>query len=110
MLNIGYAVLESQVRIAVLAAGLHPHIGYYHGQYGGKQTLVLDLMEPMRPVVDRVVLEFAQSHTFSPGDVMLRADGVCRANPQLARNVVGSVAQKVVALEAVRGLLSVAFA
>jgi len=56
MLNYGYAVLESQVRIAILAAGLNPFVGYFHRQYRGKQTLVFDLMEPMRPVVDRVVL------------------------------------------------------
>jgi CRISPR-associated protein Cas1 len=52
MLNYGYAVLESQVRIGVLAAGLDPRVGYFHG----KQTLVLDLIEPMRPVVDQVIL------------------------------------------------------
>jgi CRISPR-associated protein Cas1 len=72
MLNYGYAVLESQVRIAVLAAALDPRVGYFHGRYGGKQTLVLDLMEPMRPIVDRVILDFAQTRKFSPGDVSLR--------------------------------------
>jgi CRISP-associated protein Cas1 len=106
MLNYGYAVLESQVRIAILAAGLDPCVGYFHGRYGGKQTLVLDLLEPMRSLVGRVVLKFAQTHTFSPGDVALRDDGVCRLNRQLARNVVGSVAKQIAALEPARGLLS----
>jgi len=41
------------------------------------------------PVADRIVLEFAQAHMFSPGEVTLRGDRVCRVNPQLARNVVG---------------------
>jgi CRISP-associated protein Cas1 len=102
VLNYGYAVLESQVRIAILSAGLDPLVGYLHGRYGGKQTLVLDLLELMRSAaVDRVVLEFAQTHTFSAGDVTLRDDGVCRLNPQLARSVVGSVVGKVVVSEAI---------
>ena len=43
-------------------------------------------MEPLRPIVDRKVLEFVQQHTFAPGDFTLLQNGVCRLNPQLARN------------------------
>jgi CRISPR-associated protein Cas1 len=92
MLNYGYAVLESQVRLDVTASGLDPYLGYFHTQWRERQALVLDLMEPMRPVVDRAVLGFVQQHMFSDGDVTLRHDGVCRLNPQLARNVVGLLA------------------
>jgi CRISPR-associated protein Cas1 len=106
MLNYGYAILESQVRMGVSAAGLDPHLGYFHGRYDRKQGLVLDLMEPMRPTVDRAVLEFVQRHTFSAGDVTLRDDGVCRINPQLARHVVGVVAAKSVASDAAGQLVS----
>lgn len=91
MLNYGYAILESQVQIGVSAAGLDPYIGYFHGRWRGKQGLVLDLMEPMRPVVDRAVLGFVQQHTFSAGDVTLRDDGVCRLNPQFTRHVASLV-------------------
>jgi CRISPR-associated endonuclease Cas1 len=92
ILNYGYAILESQVRISVSAAGLDPYLGYFHGRWRGKQGLVLDLMEPMRPMVDRSVLGFVQRHAFTAGDVTLLDDGVCRLNPQLARQVVGVVA------------------
>ena len=93
--------------MAVVGAGLAPTIGYFHGRSGGKQTLVFDLMEPMRPVVDRAILGFPQAHTFSPGDVTLRDDGVCRVNPQLARNVVGSVAKQIAASAPTQQLLLV---
>jgi len=72
MLNYGYAVLESQVRLSVAAAGLDPYMGYFHTPWRERQGLVLDLMEPMRPVVDRGILGFVQAHTFSAGDVTLR--------------------------------------
>ena len=60
MLNYAYAVLESQVRIQIVAAGYDPTIGLLHsGRVGrGRHDFVLDLMEPLRPIVDRKVLEF----------------------------------------------------
>jgi CRP-like cAMP-binding protein len=45
------------------------------------------LMEPQRPIVDGKVLEFVQAHTFHPADFTIRSDGVCRLNPEMARQV-----------------------
>ena len=91
MLNYAYGVLESQVRMDVVAAGLDPTIGYLHSCQPGRPALVFDLMEPLRPVVDRGVLEFVQNETFSPADFTIRKNGVCRLNPQLARRVIGTI-------------------
>jgi CRISP-associated protein Cas1 len=88
VLNYAYAVLESQVRIATVAQGLDPTIGYLHTCRPGRAALVYDLMEPLRPQVDRLVLSFLLSQTFSPGDFVLGANGVCRLHPQLIRRVV----------------------
>jgi len=46
-----------------------------------------DRMEPMRPVVDRAILELVKTATFSGGDFLIQPDGVCRLNPELARQV-----------------------
>ncbi len=89
ILNYAYAVLESQVRIAAVAQGLDPTIGYLHAHRPRRAALVYDLMEPLRPRVDRLVLGFVRSHTLSPNDFVLSADGVCRLHPQLARHVAG---------------------
>jgi hypothetical protein len=48
-------------------------------------------MEPLRPVVDRRVLDFVQAHTFHPADVTSRSDGVCRLNPEMAKYVVSRI-------------------
>ena len=87
MLNYAYAVLESQVRIATVSQSLDPTIGCLHACRPGRVALVYDLMEPLRPRVDRLVLYFVLSHTFTPSDFVLRDDGVCRLHPQLAREV-----------------------
>lgn len=91
ILNYAYAILESQVRIQVVAAGYDPTIGFLHAGRRGRPDFVLDLMEPLRPVVDREVLDFVQAHKFHPTDFTIRSDGVCRLNPELARSVVSLI-------------------
>ncbi len=91
MLNYGYGWLENQVRMRLVARGLDPAIGYLHANRHTDHGLVLDLMEPLRPLVDRKVLEFVQKESFMPGDFTLLSNGVCRLNPQLARNVVRAI-------------------
>ena len=88
ILNYAYAVLESQVRMQIIAHGYDPTIGFLHTYSVDRPALVFDLMEPLRPIVDRKVLEFVQAHTFHPPDFTIRSDGVCRLNPEMARNVV----------------------
>ena len=71
ILNYGYAMLENQVRMHVVARGLDQASGILHGNGRDNQSLVVDLMEPLRPIVDRKVLEFVQQHIFAPGDFTL---------------------------------------
>jgi CRISP-associated protein Cas1 len=47
--------------------------------------------KPKRPRVDRAVLDFIKSSVFDPADFVIRSDGVCRLNPQMARTVVAKV-------------------
>jgi CRISP-associated protein Cas1 len=47
--------------------------------------------EPERPKVDRAVLDFVKGQIFGPADFIIRTDGVCRLNPQMARIVVAKV-------------------
>jgi len=76
-----------QVRIAIAGVGLDPNIGYLHVCRPGRQALVYDLMEPYRPQVDREVLAFIRSQTFTPRDFVIDAKGICRLHPELARQV-----------------------
>jgi CRISPR-associated endonuclease Cas1 len=92
MLNYGYAVLESQVRVAVSKLGLDPTIGYLHSNRSGRQALLYDLMEPFRPQVDRRILELVRTMVFEPRDFVVDAKGVCRLHSQLARHVTQLIA------------------
>jgi CRISPR-associated protein Cas1 len=88
ILNYAYGVLESHVRIQIISQGCDPTIGYLHAFEKYRAALVFDLMEPLRPVVDRSVLEFVLSQTFQRADFMIRSDGVCRVNPAMTRHIV----------------------
>jgi CRISPR-associated protein Cas1 len=92
MLNYGYAILISQVRTEIVAAGVEPSIGFAHRRSWNPIPLVYDLMEPLRPVVDRKILQFALAHTFTPGDFTINSKGRCRFNPQMAKVIASHVA------------------
>jgi CRISPR-associated protein Cas1 len=81
----------TEMRIKATTDGFDPMLGVLHDQrhYEKERTpsFALDLMEPLRPVVDRAVLQLVAEETFSGADFQLQSDGVCRLNPELARNV-----------------------
>jgi|WetSurMetagenome_2_1015567.scaffolds.fasta_scaffold27919_2 CRISP-associated protein Cas1 len=56
-LGFGYALLQSAVMRAILAAGLEPAIGFFHTPRSAAHPLVLDLMELFRvPLWDMVLV------------------------------------------------------
>jgi CRISPR-associated protein Cas1 len=57
LLNYGYAVLRAAVARAVCSTGLHPAIGVHHSNQYNSFALADDLVEPLRPAVDRIVLD-----------------------------------------------------
>jgi CRISPR-associated protein Cas1 len=91
ILNYAYATLESEIRIKTISEGYDPTIGIMHEGRDGSSKFIFDLMEPERPRVDRVVLDFVKVQVFDPADFIIRADGVCRLNPEMARIVVAKV-------------------
>lgn len=98
MLNYGYAVLISQLAIELAAKGFDLSIGVAHSGRRNPKALVYDFMEPLRPVVDRQILQFALTHAFTPGDFMINKWGGCRLNPQMARAAVVHVTDAIAGL------------
>ena len=56
LLNYGYGVLYSMVEKACIIAGLDPYIGFIHTDNYNKLSLVFDLIEPFRTLVDQTVV------------------------------------------------------
>ena len=82
-LNYGYGFLEGECRRAINAVGLEPSIGFLHdfSDYQTKQSLVYDLEEPFRWLIDLTVMQAFESgqldvpHFYFTGDdYMFRFD------------------------------------
>jgi len=58
ILNYLYAILESETRLAIAALGLDPGLGVMHADSRIRDSLVFDVMEPIRPQVDAYLLDW----------------------------------------------------
>jgi len=76
--NYLYALLAAEARIACLTMGLDPGLGVLHVDKANRDSLVADVMEPVRPHVDAFVLELLERRTFRASDFIETRQGVCR--------------------------------
>jgi CRISPR-associated endonuclease Cas1 len=83
LLNYAYAILETEVRIATLAAGLDPGMGILHADTKGRDSFVFDVIEPLRPVVDGHVLTLLEQRSFAAREFFETPQGICRLMPPL---------------------------
>jgi CRISP-associated protein Cas1 len=95
ILNYAYSALEGEIRIKAISEGYDPTIGIMHEGSDGSSKFIFDLMEPERPRVDRAVLDFVKGHVFDATDFVIRSDGVCRLNPEMARMVVIAASNRI---------------
>jgi CRISPR-associated protein Cas1 len=65
-LNFGYAVLRSLVARALVCSGLHPTIGVFHRNKYNAYCLADDIMEPYRPYVDQLVVDWMKLPESTP--------------------------------------------
>jgi len=107
ILNYCYALLAAEGRIACLTMGLDPGLGILHADKANRDSLVADLMEPVRPEVDAYVLELLDQRTFRACDFAETRSGVCRVLAPLTHELaesasrwspaVGTIAEQVAA-------------
>lgn len=76
MLSFGYALLSKECTVALIAAGLDPHWGYFHKPRHGRPALSLDLMEEFRPlIVDSAVITAINNGMVRTADFITGAGG-----------------------------------
>ena len=77
MLNYRYAVLEAEARLSLAPMGLDPGIGFLHADEEARDSLACDVMEPIRPQVDRFVLDWISSKPLKREWFFEQRDGNC---------------------------------
>jgi CRISPR-associated protein Cas1 len=65
MLNYGYGVMKGCARALCYQYGLEPCLGVHHSDSNYVDGLVLDLVEPVRPLNDKFVRDLLATQTFS---------------------------------------------
>jgi CRISPR-associated endonuclease Cas1 len=78
ILNYLYAILESEARLAAATLGLDPGLGVMHFDSRTRDSLACDLMEPVRPQVDKYLLDWITRTPLRRGCFVEQRDGGCR--------------------------------
>jgi CRISPR-associated protein Cas1 len=60
-LNYGYSIIRSMVARSIVATGLHPSLGIWHHNQYDPMPLASDLMEPLRPFIDYMVIKYIKN-------------------------------------------------
>ncbi len=71
-LNFGYAVLRSIVARALVSTGFLPAQGIFHKNKYNPYCLADDIMEPYRPFVDKLVIDYLEEH--EPSETLTTKD------------------------------------
>lgn len=69
LLNYGYAILRGVVARALVSSGLLPTLGIFHHNRYNAYCLADDIMEPYRPIVDKLVVEIVDELGSYPEDL-----------------------------------------
>ncbi len=72
LLNYGYALAEAEARLAAQAVGLDPGLGIIHTDQRNRDSLALDLLEPLRTIVERHVLQLLNARHLPASDFTRR--------------------------------------
>ncbi len=93
MLNYLYSLVEAEAILACQTVGLDPGLGIVHADAKGRQSLALDIMEPVRPEVDAFVLDMVERRTFRKAEFTETADGHVRLLAPLTHELAETMPQ-----------------
>ncbi len=91
VLNYLYRIAAIEAHLACVAVGLDPGLGVLHLDAAGRDSLVLDVLEPVRPQVERFVIDVMAEATFTRKDFIERTDGSVRVGPALAQRLAATM-------------------
>ena len=93
LLNYVYSLVEAEAILACQAVGLDPGLGIVHADAKGRQSLALDVMEPVRPEVDAFVLDMIERRTFRKVEFSETSDGHVRLRSPLTHDLAETMPQ-----------------
>jgi CRISPR-associated protein Cas1 len=86
LLNYLYAILRSEMQLACSVVGLDPQLGVLHSDLANRPSLALDLMEPLRPAVDKWLLDYLTEQSFPSSAFREGSDGRVTLSAEIKKN------------------------
>jgi len=79
-LSLGYTLLHYDAVRACHIVGLDAMLGFFHDVSFGRESLACDLMEPLRPLMDRWVWQLFKDRQLRPEHFSFDVGGRCQMN------------------------------
>jgi len=77
VLSLGYTMLHAEAVLAAHGHGLDPYVGFLHEVDFARESLACDLVEPLRPLIDRFAWRLFAEQTLRARDFSMEPDGAC---------------------------------
>ena len=87
LLNYVFALLEAEAILACAAVGLDPGLGIVHNDAKARQSMALDVIEPVRPEAEAFVLDILNARTFRKAEFVETAEGHVRLQAPLTHEL-----------------------
>ena len=91
LLNYGYAVLESEVKRAINSVGLDPNISFLHEIKPGRASLVYDIQELYRWIVDLSVIQLLEEKKLRKSDFIITENYHVRLKEKTAKMLIEKI-------------------
>ncbi len=85
LLSLSYTMAASEVRREILIAGLDPAVGFLHANEAHKEAFTLDVLEPLRPIMDAFAIRLL-TEKFTRKDFVINKQDGCRLTKR-GRNI-----------------------
>jgi len=88
ILNYCFALLEAESRLAISALGMDSGLGLgLHTDTANRDSLVFDVLEPIRPQVETWLLDWIAKEPLRRADFFETANGNCRLMSQMCTHL-----------------------
>jgi CRISPR-associated protein Cas1 len=77
ILSLAYTLLHAEAVMACYGHGFDPFVGFLHELDFGRESLACDLVEPLRPLIDRFTWRLFAEQTLRARDFSTERDGSC---------------------------------
>ena len=76
------------MRQTCLIDNVDPDFGIIHVDHNSRTYLIFDLMEPVRPKVDRLLFNWVANQAFNHKDFFETREGICRASQDTVKQII----------------------